>query len=795
MKKLFSLFLTSLILFTIIPTVSAENISWQEAYKEIVINSTKNDFMLLDVSNDGIPELFSPGGNGVTSFYFDGNAVTQASDDATIPYEYVKNITALRNKSTNKQEYMGQAITGGKLVTYKMSFLICAPVLEIIAEEDIKTGSGIFKGNNSEFQQCDNIKEEIVTYLEDYEFEHTIKSCITIEDIGLFGRTAVMDKLSERYVFLSGICDDSRLFSFHQKEEIKKAINPGNFLAFNKISVLNENAIFVEYYVNEAEELELVLPYRKCFALISGDFKLLDVYNVERELNIGYLSSLFSPDAEASNFKPDYNKTVSFRGLDDYVTYFSGLLSADSAINRNGQKEIADFMEYAVNKCSRMELKATNNVISIKSADASIVAQNAINGMRQLLSVCHSKNIPQLRTAKTVPEMVCTGIDFSKSFRVEFERGTSEMLGESSGIRIALNDVYSIYINTAELVVLEKEIDTFAIECIKNPNDFSVVFTDKENRTIDTISMPVWFTFPAKSDYSFVLTSYNGGTENRGGRFNPTYNTIEFSAVRSGNYQVVDEDITINDIDMVSFSSNEAIRFLVSKGVLEVDSKNKFYPEKDITRYDFTKALVSMVYVVDDSAACSYADVDKKSKYYTYVATGEKLGITMPFEGNNFCGDNAATNVYMVAMCGKILAEKKGYKFPENYTEYLAFSDKDKIDDGLMPYVAVAVQCGLIENSGMFSPDNPMSREQCAKILYKTFILLYDTSPVTTSFSTVITEADTPELKDLTPIQRIGACILLTGLMISGFVVLYKRRKPSNASEEFSEPLDEEETE
>jgi len=781
-KKIFSLLLASLILFTSMTFVGADNTLWQDAFSKVIRNSSGSSFTLLDVSDDGIPELFCPGGNGVISYYFDGNTAVQASSDATIPYEFVKQLVSLRDIKTNQQHYMGQTMHAGKLVTYKMSFLNCAPVLEVIAEEIPATGVGEFKGEADTFTALDDVADKVSDYLDGYTKEYLPKASMTLEEVRHYGKTKSLERIFERYSIFSELSDDTSIFSASQREKIKKNVAGGKFLSFDKISILNDDIIFIEYYVNNSKNEEYAFAYDKKYSLISQNFEVIDTYDSELRLDAEYLWSLVSAAAKPSNIRPDYEKTAEFRGIDDYVNYFSSLLPSDEEINESGKKEIAKFMEYSVNRCSRTEIKAKDNVLNIKPSSVSIISQNAVNGMAQLQSVCKSKGFLQIRMAKTVPELVCQGIDFTKPIRCEFEDGVAESLGQASGIRIMLDDTLGIYVNAAELSHLESETLVFAIEFTKNEDDYSIVFTDKTNEIIDSISVPVWFIVPAYGDYSSVIATYDGGTESRGGQFDEYHKTIEFSATRSGNYQVVEEDITINDIDSAVFSANQAIRFLVSKGVLEVDRSNNFYPNAKMTRYDFTKALVSMFYATDDNAICSYSDVPERSRYYSYIATAEKMGIAKPLQDEKFMGDEAVTNEYMLLICGKVLAEKKGYKFPDNYVEYLSFSDKTEISAAAMPYIAVAVQCGLYENKDEFNPQNPVTREKGAQVLYKTFTLLYDTSPVTTSFSAVVDDKDNVRaLNDLTPTERGIICVLVTGILFVAFWVLTKKRKPYEA--------------
>lgn len=784
MKKIISLFLTFLILISAVFTVHAENPAWQEVFGDVIENSPSSEFLLMDVSGDGVPELFVASGKGVASYYYEGEGAVKAADDKNIPFSFIEHLVRVKNTKDNSRHYMGQAMKDGMLITYKMSFSACVPVLETLAEEDINTGAGKFKGTGIELLPSDNVTRQVNNYLKDYEQEFLMKSYSGADEVRRLGKKNASEKLFARYNLMVDFANDSHLFSANQRDEIKNNIGMKRFLAFDKITVLNDEVIFVAFYVNNTLNYEYAFGYDKKYALINEKFEVITTYSEETDIDTDYLWSLISPDTKASNFRPDYEKTGDFRGIDDYVKYFSSLLSDGSNINANGKKEVVDFMEYAVNRCSRTELKAQKNVLTVRKKDASVIARNASNSMGQLQSVCQSKNISLIRTPKTVPEFVCSGVDLSKPVRIEFENGVSKELGQASGVRIMLDANHSVYVNSAELSVLEKEIDIFSIEFTKNTKDYSIVFTGKNNEKINSISLPVWFVVPANSNYASVLATFDGGTESRGGQYNQRYASIEFSAVRSGHYQIIEEDITINDIDTVAFSVNLAIRFLVSKGVLSVDRNNNFYPDKEMSRYDFTKALVSMFYTDATGAECSYADVEKDSEYYSYVAAAEALDITKPQADGNFGGENAVTNEYMMYVCGKILAEKKGYKFPENYYEYVAFSDKDDISAEALPYIAVAVQCGLLDNSGEFAPQSEVTREKGAQVLYKTYTLLYDTSPVTTSFSALIGEDDEDSIKDLTPLQRAGVCIGITVILLFVFYAISRKRKQEFEPEE-----------
>ena len=787
MKRIVSLFILCCMLSTFIPSVFAADLSWQEAFRAVIESSPSREYLLMDVSHNGIPELFCSGDKGVKVYYYDEQGAVLASDDSEIPYDFVTKLVSIRDTKTDDERYMGQIVRGDKLITFKMSFSACVPTLEVIAEENLKTGEGYFKGSGEKLEPCDNITEQVTAYLENYAVEYVLKTQIREEDVYTLGKKNAMNAMFDRFAVLSGFSDDTPLFSAQQREDIKKNVGKGKFSAFSKISMLSDNVIFVEYFADDSEAKEYAFPYNRRFALLSDELKVIKLYDSEWELDAEYLSSQLSVENQPSNFNPDYNRTKTFRGIDDYVSYFSALLSDTQSVNENGKKDIASFLEYTVNRCSRSEIKSDSNVFTVKKSVTSIIARNASDGMARLRAICDSKGVALLRAAKTVPELVCKGADLSKPIRIEFDKGVAESIKNASGLRIMLDDKHGIYVNSAELSVLESEVDIFTIEYTKTEKDYSIVFTGKDNQEIVSVSMPVWIIVPAKSDFSSVFATFDGGTENRGGRYDDLYKTIEFSVTRSGNYQVVEEDVTINDMYDVSISANQAIRFLVSKGIMEVDRSNNFYPEKDFSRYEFTKALVNMFYTENKDAKCSYPDVLPDNEYYKYIATAEAMDMTKPVADGTFSGDVAVTNEYMLYLCGKILAEKKGYKFPDNYVEHLAFSDKSDITPGSMPYVAVAVQCGLAQNAGKFMPQKAVTREEGAYILYKTFSLLYDTSPVTTSFSAMAdSDTDARSLADFGVLPRMLICVLFTGVSALGIFLLWKinnRKKEENEEE------------
>ncbi len=749
MKKIFSLVLASLILILSVPAVSASENPWEAAYRKVIDENRISDGRLIDINGDKTPELAGVSGGKVLFFYMKDMDCVKSYNGTDIPLVFFDNLKLMSAPTKNDTGFFGQAIYKGTLYTYRMVFSDFVPTLDIIAEENVRTGIGSVKLDNEVFAPSSDVGTAVAEYFEDYAENYITSAKIFPEEVRLLGRTKALNNAFGRYNIFAELSDNQVSFSQKQREKIKKTVSAGTFGEFSRISVLSDDYIFVEFFTNDTQNEKVILPYEKNFALLDGKLSLIESYRNEKDIDGVKLFPLIAVENAPANFNPDYKRTQAFRGIDDYVNFLSQIMPNDLTLNANGKKNLAQFMEYAVNRCSRAELKAQNNTLTVNKKAVSIVSQSATMAMGQLVSLCKSKNISQIRTARTIPELVCTGLDFSRPIRIEFVGGTSDALSGASGIRLMLDSTCGIYLNTAELAILEENADTFCIEYTKNDEDYSIIFTDEKSHTKDQILSPVWFIVPAKYQYSSVLASYEGGTENRGGVFDAKSSTIEFSAMRSGNYQVVEDDITINDTDNLPISKSEAIRFLVSKGVFELDKKNNFYPESHMTLFEFDLALHNMFY----DSPCQ---TDSK-----------KLRLTKE---------------EMLASCGKVLVEKKGYQCPENFMDYLLFTDKTQITSENIPYIAVAVQCGLCENGGEFAPETFITKSDAADVLYRTYMLLYDASSVTTSLSATAVEEEIipPAKTDISIAVRLGLCAGVTIVIALVVVIVTKKKKDDN---------------
>ncbi len=792
MKRYIGLILSLLMLSLCIPAVSATSAPWETEYLRLVRQTpltADTKFVLADTDYNNTPELIAGNGKKVSLYTYANDSVIKTAEIDNIPIDYFARLKTAQHTGTRITDFMGQIPNGERLSTYKMFFTDGKPQVRILATEN-SDGTGTFQGDGETSEIVHNSTQLIHSYLLEYLLKPFHICVLTYNEIASMGIDAAAKDFVARYVLLETLSDDTADFTAEEREQIKSAVGEGQFASFDMISSLGNNNIFVQFYGNDAEEHApgYYLPYTKKYAVVTraeNKFVTTAEYSSESEIDVSYVSSLASVENEASNVYISYERTESFRGFDDYVNYlFSVLSTSGQNANENGKQTISEYIEYAVNRCSRTMLKANNNTVSVSSSAVSFIAEFAVSSLERMNALCGSQNVTLNRSPRAIPELVCSELDLTKPVRIEFEPGLSSKLHGASGVRIMLDEHHGVYITAADLSTLEHAFDMFCIEFSHRENAFSVVFTDTTNTPVNYIAAPVWFIVPAKSEYATVMASFQGGTDNWGGQYDAKNKRIEFSTNYSGDYEIVENDITINDIEDLPAETKDAIRFMVSKGIFTLDKKQNFKPDAVLSRYDFTTALVRMFYSMNMDARTSFTDVPEDSVYYRYIASAEEQGIASGYADNTFRGKKPTSREQVVALCGRILVEKKGYRAPEHPEEYLKFDDKDDISDWAMADIAVAVQCGLIENSGSFTPTGTVTRGEGASILYKTFMLLYDVSPVTTVPS--LKEAEIAEPDDTTSSAffasqgfeiRIAMCIIFTVVLVFLFYLLIKVNK------------------
>jgi len=175
------------------------------------------------------------------------------------------------------------------------------------------------------------------------------------------------------------------------------------------------------------------------------------------------------------------------------------------------------------------------------------------------------------------------------------------------------------------------------------------------------------------------------------------------------------------------------IKIMSQLNIINGDGKGKFYPDNRVTKEQFSKMLVLTLNLnLINPVTPTFVDVSKSDWSYPYIETA-KAYLTA-FVGNEYRPTQDAERedmAYAIIKALKISIDDV------DLTVLNKFSDKDDISTVLIPYVAKAVEEGImIGNADEFSPRGTLKRAEAAtllgrlitteKIIFEDIKIIYD---------------------------------------------------------------------
>jgi hypothetical protein len=436
-----------------------------------------------------------------------------------------------------------------------------------------------------------------------------------------------------------------------------------------------------------------------------------------------------SSQKEKSNFVFDYEKTKSYKKAADYINALKDILSGlkGEKINDAGTSDLIKYAEYAITNSKPGLVKAKKNAITVDGKAVKSVVQSATDTKNQISLLLDDHKVNLTKDIAVNIRVDSGSLNFKKPIQVTFKEDILKEIEAANSVSINLGDGgHRVFADTEDL----KKIGNVIIQINKVEDEgYDITFMDESGKTIEKLKGQIGFALPASGELSTVYADYKGGSDNWGGQYDFLNENIEFKTPYSGRYTVLDKRIKIADIDDLDEDMQRGIQFMVSKGYFTLDDEDRFLPYDTLTRYDFSAALVKIFYALDRELTTTFEDVPKDSEYYPYVASGQEASIIQGYSDTVFGGDDNIQRVQMIALCARTLAEKKGYEYPDNPEDYLNFFDMELIPEWAIDDVALAVREGLIDEGGIFAPENEISRGDAALILHRLFMLLYEVSP------------------------------------------------------------------
>lgn len=169
------------------------------------------------------------------------------------------------------------------------------------------------------------------------------------------------------------------------------------------------------------------------------------------------------------------------------------------------------------------------------------------------------------------------------------------------------------------------------------------------------------------------------------------------------------------DVKSNSWAKNY-IYNLAKQGVVEGRSENKFEPEANINRAEYVKMIVeafypNMVKYVDKNES-SFEDINTDEWYNEYVIFAKNMKLISGYEDNTFKPGNNITRAESLSIITKVL----DLQIQNEPT--VPFSDVH--DLWQKQYIEATLRFNIVSGyeDGNFGPNDNLTREQAAKIIY-----------------------------------------------------------------------------
>jgi len=176
------------------------------------------------------------------------------------------------------------------------------------------------------------------------------------------------------------------------------------------------------------------------------------------------------------------------------------------------------------------------------------------------------------------------------------------------------------------------------------------------------------------------------------------------------------EEHRFTDVDS-SFWCYKAIITLADNFILSGYLDKTFKPDKNITRAEFAKIIVSATDTLNVGATASFNDVTKEDWYYSHVASAVEKGYIKGYPDNSFRPDENITRADIATVVYRCIKDKL------KTADTVKFSDDASIPLYAKEAVYALSANGIINGmgDGSFAPLDEATRAQTAKIIYAVF--------------------------------------------------------------------------
>ncbi|MNO58364.1 Endoglucanase precursor [compost metagenome] len=165
--------------------------------------------------------------------------------------------------------------------------------------------------------------------------------------------------------------------------------------------------------------------------------------------------------------------------------------------------------------------------------------------------------------------------------------------------------------------------------------------------------------------------------------------------------------------------ASPAIQELAAKLYVQGTGKDKFEPNRAITRAEFTSMLVHSLGLTTRGEV-SFADVSPSAWYAESISIASKAGIVNGRSASKFEPAAQITREEITVMLMKAYELKQGRVNTVASTDVALFKDMKQVSSWATTSVQEAARLGLVQgqSQGIFAPKGIASRAEATQVIY-----------------------------------------------------------------------------
>lgn len=616
---------------------------------------------------------------------------------------------------------------------------VITAVKEAVKQEWNKTGSGVnsvvayLKGKYASFDDFDS----------DYE---TLKA----------NHEVVLEANPEKkQVYKDGAV---ALGASYLKAELKKAANApikgsatreGNGLfSFTSINVLGNTTLPLsafDWTTNLGEQVDIkVYDDEDGVEKLAGKL-VLDLSNVQLPTNIVITASfksgngliptllngveLFSQSKSFSNFVGGGGDIVEEGAPLQLV---SDAQAKADAISGNVGSYLEDYADLR-NNSERFGLKAVvenglREALLVQAAGSVSSSGVFSPTIAQMENIYNSQLTPVLNAAKAALTENGVEVDIEPVLTFNIGIVTNGQVNLSKALIDSLisKGVASVGVKTGDTVIevpLAQLTGAATINVKKTGDVYSISVVDASGNALTAFEKQYRVTLPVNGNVDEAAVTVakldTGSVTHIGGAYYSDTDTITFYANQLGEYSVVENSPTFNDIANLDWA-NLHIQFLANQGILLGKADGVFDPKGTVTRAEFTAMIVRSFNLSLDGTGVSFNDVNESAWYHGAVEAAVAYGIVNGRSTTSFDPNAQITRDEMATMAANALKEILGYVPAQNAADVLAgFVDGSSVVPAHTAGVALLADEEIVNGrpDGSFDPKGNASRAEAAVII------------------------------------------------------------------------------